>query len=149
MATDALDLALLDRWQRDFPLTPEPFRVLADALGIGEAEVRTRLARLQADGRIGRIGAVVRPNVVACSTLAALAAADADLDRIAALVAARPEVNHCYAREHRLNLWFVAQARDRPALDRLLAEIAAVTGCQVLDLPIEEAFHIDLGFALT
>lgn len=147
-APDALDAALLDRWQRDFPIEPEPFQVLAAALATSEADVLARLGRLAADGRIGRIGAVVRPNVVAVSTLAALAAPPAELDRIAALVAARPEVNHCYAREHELNLWFVAAAIDRPALTAVLDEIAAATGCPVLDLPIEEAFHIDLGFAL-
>jgi hypothetical protein len=30
----------------------------------------------------------------------------------------------------------------------VLAEIAAATGLEPIDLPLEEAFHIDLGFPL-
>ena len=46
---------------------------------------------------------------------------DAQIERIAALVSARPEVNHNYQREHSYNLWFVATAADPAALAAALA----------------------------
>jgi len=49
---DPIDQALLDRFQRDFPLVPRPFTVLAETLGLSEALVIERLERtrhLQAD----------------------------------------------------------------------------------------------------
>jgi DNA-binding Lrp family transcriptional regulator len=147
-ALDPIDRRLLDDYQRGFPLVPRPYRALAAALGIDEDDVLARLARLKATGRIDRIGAVIRPHTLGVSTLAAIAVPEDRLDDVATLVAARPEVNHCYAREHAINLWFVAVAADGPALARCLAAIARETGLPILDLPLEDGYHIDLGFAL-
>ena len=144
----APELALLDRWQRDFPLTPRPFAVLGAALGLGEAEVIRRTSALKSRGLLSRVGAVVRPNTAGASTLAAMAVPPPRLAEVAQRVNAEPAVNHNYEREHELNLWFVAAAPDRPSLAATLARISADTGLEVLDLPLERAYHIDLGFAL-
>jgi hypothetical protein len=72
----------------------------------------------------------------------------AHLAEVAALVSSFAEVNHNYEREHRLNLWFVVTAPSRPAVEAVLAEIEHRTSLAVLDLPLEEAFRLDLGFAL-
>ena len=70
------------------------------------------------------------------------------MEEVAALISAYDEVNHNYEREHELNLWFVVTAADVGRLRSVLAEIATRTGLEVLDLPLEESFHIDLGFPL-
>jgi DNA-binding Lrp family transcriptional regulator len=71
------------------------------------------------------------------------------LEAVAALVSAYAEVNHNYERSHRFNLWFVLTAPDQDRLDQVLAEIVLHTGIEVLDLPMLEEYHIDLGFPLT
>lgn len=147
-APDAIDRLLLDRWQRDFPLEPEPFARLAAAVGIAEAEVLERLQSLQAEGAISRIGAVVRPNTAGASTLAAVAVAESALARVGEAIALLPAVNHCYQREHRLNLWFVVVADDEAGLGATLAEAEAIAGTAVLDLRLVTEFRIDLGFPL-
>ncbi len=106
------------------------------------------LARLQAEGAISRVGAVVRPNSIGASTLAAMAVPPDRLDEVAARVSARPEVNHNYEREHRLNLWFVVAAATPEHVQSALRAIEAETGLPVLDLPLEREYHIDLGFDL-
>jgi hypothetical protein len=58
------------------------------------------------------------------------------------------EVNHNYQREHVWNLWFVVTAPDAARVGQVLAEIEAATGLEVLDLPLERSFYIDLGFPL-
>jgi len=88
------------------------------------------------------------PRRVGASTLAALAAPADRLGEIAGLVSAHAEVNHNYQREHRYNLWFVATAADQALLDRALREIERETGCAVIALPLEQEYHIDLGFDL-
>jgi len=143
-----LDRHLLDAFQRDFPLASRPYAVLAAELGMTEAEVMDRLVRLQESGVIDRVGAVVAPNTVGASTLAAMAVPDDRLEEVAAIVSARPEVNHNYEREHDLNLWFVLMAANRADLDAAIRDIERDTGLDVVDLPLEEAFHIDLGFPL-
>ena len=149
MTMDALDHRLLDEFQRDFPLVPRPFAVLAAGLGITEAEVIARLADLQRAGRIARVGGTVRPNTAGASTLAALAVPEARIEAVAGLVTEEPGVNHSYLREDDWNLWFVATAPDTVALQASLNRIAARTGLRVLSLPLLRAFNIDLGFRLT
>lgn len=148
LAADPINRRLLDEHQRGFPLAGRPFARIGAGLGLSEDEVLARFAALQAAGLIGRIGAVVAPHRAGWSTLAAMAVPAATLAAVAALVGSYPGVNHNYEREHALNLWFVATGRDRAEVQAVLAQIARRTGLEVLDLPLEEAFHIDLGFPL-
>lgn len=143
-----LEFSLLNDWQRDFPIVARPFAQLAEKVGADETAILAGLKRLQARGAISRVGAVLAPRRIGASTLAALAAPAAEIERIAALVSARPEVNHNYQREHAYNLWFVATAADQAMLDRALRAIEAETGCAVISLPLEQEYHIDLGFDL-
>ena len=145
---DPVNRALLDRYQRDFPLEEQPYARIGRDLGIAEADVIDRLDALKASGVISRIGAVVAPHRAGWSTLAAIAVPKTRLDEVADLVSAFPEVNHNYEREHTFNLWFVVTGDDRKHVARILDEIADKTKLEVLDLPLEQAFHIDLGFPL-
>lgn len=142
------DARLLDEFQRDFPLVPQPFAVIAERLGADEAEVLARLRGFQAQGAIARVGATVRPNTAGASTLAAMAVPMRRIDEVAALVGAEAGVNHSYLREDKWNLWFVATAADVAALEATLARIAQRSGLRVLDLRLVQAFNIDLGFRL-
>lgn len=143
-----LEYALLNGWQRDFPVVAHPFAEIGRRVGADETAVLDTLQHLRRRGAISRVGAVFAPRRVGASTLAALAAPPGDIERIAGLVSARPEVNHNYQREHRYNLWFVATAADQAALDAVLAGIEGDTACPVIALPLENEFHIDLGFDL-
>ena len=144
----ALDRRLLDEFQHDFPLCPRPFEAMARRLGCDEATVLSRLAHLESCGFVSRIGPVLRANTVGASTLAAMAVPEERLQEIAALVSSYPQVNHNYEREHEFNLWFVVTARDRQAVAGVLDDLRRRTGLEVMDLPMTEAFHIDLGFRL-
>jgi len=143
-----LDRRLLNDFQHGFPLSPTPYADMARALGVTEAEVLEALSRFKAEGSISRVGAVVRPNTVGVSTLAAIAVPPAELERVAALVSSYTEVNHNYEREHQMNLWFVVTAPDPARLTQVLDEIACRSGYRVLPLPLLEDYHIDLGFDL-
>jgi DNA-binding Lrp family transcriptional regulator len=144
----ALAFRLLNDFQRHFPLVPEPYAALAEALGAAERDVLEGLAQLRASGAVSRIGAVFRPGAIGASTLAAMAVPPGRLEAVAAIVSRFPEVNHNYEREHRCNLWFVAAAPDDDALAAVLDRIERATGIEVLALPLVEEYHIDLGFQL-
>jgi len=147
-ALDALQRALIDGYQHGFPMTPRPYAAIAEAEGVTEEAVLEALAGLQELGVLGRIGAVVRPHRAGWSTLAALSVPEARLEEVAALVSAYPEVNHNYEREHRLNLWFVVTGCDRARVEAVLRDIEQRCALEVLELPLEEAFRLDLGFAI-
>ncbi len=139
---------LLNRYQRDFPLQARPYAAMAAAMDMREDELLAMLADLAERGILGRIGATVRPNSAGASTLAALAVPPDRLDAVADQVSALAAVNHNYAREHDINLWFVVTAADDAALDQALAEIEAETGLAPIKLPLVAEYHIDLGFSL-
>ncbi len=143
-----LDRRLLNDFQQDFPLSPTPYADMARNLGVTEAEVLARLEALKSAGAVSRVGAVVRPNTVGVSTLAAMAVPPDELESVAAIVSGYAEVNHNYEREHRLNLWFVATAPDIARLTAVLDGIAGRSGYEVLSFPLVEDYHIDLGFEM-
>ncbi len=148
MELSELDKHLLNDFQRDFPLVPRPFALLAQRLGVSESEVLDALRSLQEAGAVTRVGPVFRPNRVGVSTLAAMAVPPERLVEVAAVVSACSAVNHNYERDHRFNLWFVVTAPDQTALQALLRDIEQRAGFPVLDLPLQEDYHIDLGFEL-
>lgn len=142
-------LGLIDNWQRDFPLCPRPFARLGEESELSEREVISLLREMLADGQLSRVGAVIRPNSVGASTLAAMSVPQSRIEEVAELVNAEPGVNHNYEREHEtLNLWFVVTAADGTALAATLERIERICGIQVVSLPLERAYHIDLGFPL-
>ncbi len=151
MELDAVDIEarLLNDFQHDFPLTPAPFRDIAQTLHIGEQEVIARLQKMQQSGSVSRVGAVFRPRSIGASSLAALAVDEGRIDEVAQMVSSYPEVNHNYQREHHYNLWFVVAAADEAELQRVIGEIEQRAGSKVLFLPLLEEYHIDLGFDMT
>lgn len=144
-----LEFALLNRFQRDFPLVQRPYAALAQQLQTSESCVLEHLQRLQDGGVVSRVGAVFRPHAIGASALAALAVPAHRLEEVAAGVSAVSEVNHNYEREHRFNLWFVVTAATAQRLREVLQHIEQLSACgAALVLPLIEDYHIDLGFDL-
>ncbi len=148
MDLTTLEKDLVNGWQKGFPLVARPYARIADALGISEERVLEILAGLEARGILSRVGAIVAPNTLGASSLVAMRVARDQLDEVAAIVSSEPGVNHNYEREDNFNLWFVVTAPDADGLDATLARIEARTGHATLRLPLQKAYHIDLGFAL-
>lgn len=144
----AIGFRLLNEFQRDFPLHPMPYAVIAERLGLDENTVMTAYAEGLASGVVSRIGAVFAPNRIGSSTLAAMRVPVEHLDTVAAQVSAHASVNHNYAREHEWNLWFVVTAPGPESRQATLEAIARDTGLPVIALPLKDEFHIDLGFDL-
>lgn len=141
-------LALLNPWQRGFPLLPEPYAALAQSLGWSTAELLDRLRALQQQGALSRIGGVFAAQTGGAALLSAMAVPPDRLDEVAAIVSAHPGVNHNYEREDRFNLWFVMTACDEAELERSMAALERETGLDALRLRMVRPYRIDLGFDL-
>lgn len=146
--TDPLTQSLLDDWQRDFPIVPNPFNEIGASLDLSGAEVIDRLKTQFKLGRVTRVGATCAPNSISASTLAAVAAPEARIEEVAKVIGAQEGVNHSYLREDHWNLWFVATGPDRDHVDQVLSRIETLTGLKVLDLRLVRPFNVDLGFAM-
>ncbi|XKH60456.1 Lrp/AsnC family transcriptional regulator [Halomonas sediminis] len=145
---DMLDRRLIDCYQRDLPVCPQPFQAMAERLGTSEAEVIARLQRLQALDVLSRVGPVFEHTLAGASLLAAVAVPEEERDAFAELINQAPGVNHNYAREHHYNLWFVMTAPEEQCLDERLNHLETILGRSILRLPMLESFHIDLAFTI-
>ncbi|WP_187428341.1 hypothetical protein ROLI_002040 [Roseobacter fucihabitans] len=148
MTLDGLDWRLMNDWQRALPLVSRPFQEIANRLETSEERIIERLQNLLETGAISRIGATCRPNTLAASTLAAVAAPADQIEEVAAVINAQTGVNHSYERENKWNIWFVATGPTRAFVNDILSRITQQTGLRVLDLRLERPFNVDLGFAL-
>jgi DNA-binding Lrp family transcriptional regulator len=143
-----LEQRLLNDFQHDLPLSPTPFADIAQQLGVSEEEIILTIDSLQQNGVISRIGPVFTPNRIGVSTLAAMSIAEDELECVARIISAFPEVNHNYQREHEFNLWFVVTASSEEHLAIVLHEIEQHAGHSLMSLPMLEDYFIDLGFKL-
>ena len=144
----AVDKQLLNAYQQDFPLVERPFQVIAEALGLSEAVVLEAYQRLCTQRYVSRIGPVITPNRMGASALVAMAIEAADLEAVAALISAYPNVNHNYERENHYNLWFVLMAATPAELQQVIDDIEQRTGYTAMVLPMLKDFYINLGFEL-
>lgn len=143
-----LEQHLLNDFQRDLPLSLTPYADMAKQLDVSEQAVLQALQSLQDRGVISRVGPVFRPNRIGVSTLAAMSVPADQLECVARIVSAFPEVNHNYEREHEYNLWFVVTASSEEHLDIVLYEIQQHAELPLLSLPMLDDYFIDLGFEL-
>jgi len=145
---DEIDLKLLAMVQEGFPLTARPFRDLGLSLGLSESEVMERIAGLQREGLVRRIGPILDLRKMGRGgILAALAVPVDEADEAAAVVNQYPEVSHNYLRpnESGYNLWFTISARQE-RISQILAEIQSRTGRKLLVLPTGRIFKIGVKF---
>jgi DNA-binding Lrp family transcriptional regulator len=148
-----LERHLLNEYQHGLPISSSPYAVIAEQLQnqniqTTEQEVIDCLVDLQQRGLVSRVGAVLKPQKVGSSTLAAIAAPEHRIEEVAQIINTFSEVNHNYLREHKFNLWFVVTAETPEQVQQVLKDIENKSGLRVLDLPMEEDFHINLGFPL-
>jgi DNA-binding Lrp family transcriptional regulator len=145
---DELDLKLLAAVQDGFPITSRPFQDLGLALGLEEDEVISRLAELQKEGLVRRIGPILDLRRMGKSgILAALAVSLDEADGVADTVSLYPEVSHNYLRpnDSGYNLWFTVSGTEERIQD-ILQEIRAKTGKEMLVLPTLRIFKIGVKF---
>lgn len=130
---DDIDRRIVIATQDGLPLVRQPYRAVAERVGIDEAEVRRRLAAMQERGVIRRIGAV--PNHYALGYLAnGMTVWDVPDDRVQELgrrLGGLGFVSHCYHRPRHLpdwpfNLFAMVHGRDRATVEGHVAEMAAL-----------------------
>lgn len=144
---------LLNDYQQGMPMVSEPYSEMARELNqkgfsVSENDVIDSLKSLQERGMVSRVGAVFKPQRVGSSTLAAIAVPDKRMEEVAQIVNHFSQVNHNYKREHHFNLWFVVTASSQQEVEHVLQKIEQQTGLSVMNLPMEQDYHIDLGFPL-
>jgi len=135
MSIDATDRRLIEATQAGLPLVAEPYKVIADDLGLEQAEVMDRLTAMQDSGVIRRIA--VAPNHYALGMTAngmtVWDVTDADAIRLGQQIGALEFVSHCYLRPRALpdwpyNMFAMVHGSNRDEVAAKRREIRAILG---------------------
>jgi DNA-binding Lrp family transcriptional regulator len=117
------------------PLVLEPYREVSSRIGMPEREVLSRLSTMLADGRIRRIGAVVRHRRLGyeANAMAVWDVPDGRVSALARRLARDPAVTLCYRRARALpdwpyNLYCMVHGRLRALASNEIARLAAAHG---------------------
>lgn len=145
---DAIDKKILNIIQKDFPVVAEPFKAVAEKLGLDEDEVLKRIKYLRDDGIIRRIGAVFDSKRMGyASTLCAARVPKEKLKKFVDVVNSYAGVTHNYRRKHDYNVWFTFIAPDEETLQKSLDEIRNKTGVtDIISMTAARTFKIDATF---
>jgi len=132
---DTLDRQIIQTTQAGLPLVAEPYRAIAEQLGVSEHDVMARMTRMQQVGIIRRIAAV--PNHYALgyrhNGMTVWDVDDRHVDALGSRVAELPFVSHCYQRPRHLpdwpyNLFAMVHGRSEDDAERQVAIIADLLG---------------------
>ena len=135
-AMNELDKKIVCALQGDFPLVAEPYKVLADEVGISEELFLERVKALSEEKKIRKMGAVLRHREVGFSSnvLVAWEVDPARLDEVAKKMAESPSVSHCYDRtsapDWPYNLYPMVHGHSREECESIVAGLAKETGVE-------------------
>ena len=145
---DELDRRIVNALQGGFPICDEPYRAVAEPLGLTEAELIARLARMLEDRTLTRFGPMFQvERMGGAFVLAAQAVPEADYARVAEQVNALPEVAHNYRREHALNMWFVLATETPEGIPAAIDRIERATGLTVYAFPKLKEYFVEMKLA--
>ncbi|TEB10701.1 AsnC family transcriptional regulator [Pelotomaculum propionicicum] len=150
MELDSLDRKLLKIIQADFPLVPEPYRAIGEALEITEDEVIARIKNMVDSGLIRRLGGIFDSRRLGYRGALCAVKTDSDsISQVAAVVNSFSGVTHNYLREHDYNMWFTILAESEEKLEEIISEINKHPLIQeIIVLPAEKIFKIKVNFDL-
>lgn len=129
--------AIVRALQQELPLVPEPYRVVADSLGISEDDLLEGIRGLQEKGCLKRISIALRHKNVGYKVNVMLVwdIPEADMAAVGAAVSRHPAVTHCYKRNPRpdfpYNFYTMVHAQSEDEYARILDELCALVRGQL------------------
>jgi len=134
------DTAVVRELQWDMPAEAEPYNRCAAALGLPIEKVLACAARLQQQGHLRRVAAVLHHRTAGfgANGMAVWVAPEEQIDACGERMATFPEVTHCYRRptypDWLYNLFAMVHARDRDGCRGVVERIAEATGLGEYDV---------------
>jgi DNA-binding Lrp family transcriptional regulator len=120
--------------QKDLSVIPEPFKELADNLGITTTELFAKAKEYENVGIMRRFAAILRHRDVGYTAngMVVWHVPEDRIDQVGFKLAKFPQVSHCYRRpvypDWRFNLFSMVHARTLHAAENMAAEMSKVIG---------------------
>ena len=131
---DDLDKKIIGLLQKDLPLDPRPFAVLAHQIGISEDQFLERLTSLIQRGIIRRFGATLRHQEAGfnANAMVAWVVPDEKIEETGKAMAEFREVTHCYQRrpqnDWKYNLYTMIHGDSRDECYKIAKHMSQITG---------------------
>lgn len=142
---------LLNAVQWSFPLVAQPYKALAEKLGVTEEDVIEDLRTVKELGVLRQLSAIF--DTRALGYMSALVAAKVDENRIdeaANIINAHPGVSHNYKRNHEYNLWYTVAVPPHQSLDAHVDLLHDLSGSNVTrKLPTLKLYKIGVKLDMT
>jgi DNA-binding Lrp family transcriptional regulator len=152
VALDDLDRKLLNLMQGSFPLQPRPFLAVAEAAGVSEREVLTRVQRLLDERIIRQVTPIYDTRALGYGSMLVAAKVDPENPwQAAKIVNSHPGVSHNYLRNHDFNMWFTlaVEPSSRLGLQGTLDVLQELTGAEsIRRLPTLKLFKIRMDLEM-
>ncbi|MBO6177880.1 MAG: Lrp/AsnC family transcriptional regulator [Selenomonadaceae bacterium] len=144
------DRELLNILQENLPVSPQPFKDVAETLGTSEESVLGALQRLKREGYIRRIGAFFDSEKLGyVGSLIALKVEPQKLDEVANAINKYAGVTHNYEREGKYNLWFTLNSPNESFEKKTIEEIRSLDGVtELLNLKATKKYKVNVAFNL-
>ncbi len=139
---------LLNLLQKEFPLTSEPFKVLAERFDLEENEIIEFLKDLKEKGVIRHFGASVDSHKLGYITCLCAVSIPEDKLEIAYKIAEFPQVTHAYLREHKLNFWFTVVIKSEEELKKFCKELEEKFQIKIKLFPAIKKFKVKAVFKI-
>jgi siroheme decarboxylase len=120
--------------QKDLKVIPEPFKEVAENLGITTMELFTKAKEYEKNGVMRRFAAILRHRDAGFSAngMVVWQVNEAKIDEIGYKLAAFPQVSHCYRRpvysDWQFNLFSMIHARTLEAAEKIVVEMSETVG---------------------
>ncbi|MCD6293864.1 MAG: Lrp/AsnC family transcriptional regulator [Deltaproteobacteria bacterium] len=128
------DKKVISQIQKDLPVYPQPFALMAEKIGISEKEFIERVKRLKKDGIIRRFGATLRHQEAGFKANAMIAwkAPESIISEMGKTLAGFREVSHCYHRAAKgdwpYNLYTMVHGGSRDECREIAEQMSTATG---------------------
>jgi len=128
------DKKVISQIQKDLPVHPKPFSLMAEKIGISEEEFVLRVKRLKERGIIRRFGATLRHQEAGFKANAMIAwkAPETVISEMGKTLARFREVSHCYHRAPKgdwpYNLYTMVHGGSRDECREIAEQMSAATG---------------------
>ena len=144
---------ILSRIQKKFPLVAKPFEVIANELGISEAEVLEILKAEKKAGIIRQTSAIFDTKRLGYkSSLVAFKVQPEKIDAAVKIINSHPGISHNYERNHDFNIWFTlgVSPDSKLGLDKTVEILAQLTEAdEFIMLPTLKLFKINVKLNTT
>jgi DNA-binding Lrp family transcriptional regulator len=149
---DEFDKRLLNEMQGAFPIVERPDAAVADALGVAEERVLTRVAELVRQRIIRQVTPIFDTRAFGYGSMLVAAKIDAEHPwRAAKIVNEHPGVSHNYLRNHEFNMWFTiaVEPDSELGLEGTLEVLQRETGAEsIRQLPTLKLFKIRMDLEM-